>query len=718
MEGPPTPLLSPLSPDLCPTSLPSFDLQLDAENLGGKVGEECSERIDGEPISNPQSSLDGNMNNGHNDEQSSSTIGISCPCQSPSSDVEESSEVQTLKEPGEYRQTGVPPLTALDTEKRPPHEPDFTHKSEDVLVGLSSRASTTDEPEEVSARDIDDFFEGGVVPAADTEDVLFLTRGEGISASTERRPGLDVAEKFNAPHPEFSRDTEIESQLELGFLDCQHLQSDIADSSAKNYNITVPPDIEECSERAGYTTEAANVDLGSPNIRCNIDAFIPRTDVSNVVDSAWKPERLTIPGEIKSDHEQPGPATPLLKNIHNKGLSKKRLQGYGIGDNLPAKCRNRKAMDEDPNFQERNEVRTNDSISLTKSSKRDRETETMNSLPGQNFSALHALDNFVSVRKGTQKRLKVTGSTISVASSTERICTTPGPDAKLPTLPSSPLEVPSSTLPQVIVPSTPRPFVVSSTFLNQRRLSHRVRQIYPSAMLVERDFSLHMKLLSEQSQQSEVGTLADDAMIILSPAVGLMWTTVAKLRQRALPGQASRSSIRDMISRIAPRYENLIVLISEGSHREDNTYPIAETMMHTRNRDYETLIEFAGFCCGAEAEVETIYVSGGEKELADWIVSLMTKYSLCDPTIKLLHEETYWEIFLRRAGLNAFAAQVVLAELKSRDSPGDGCMKDHGKCGLPAFLSISEEERIARFEHRIGGTVLLNRVSKVLDAKW
>jgi hypothetical protein len=86
-----------------------------------------------------------------------------------------------------------------------------------------------------------------------------------------------------------------------------------------------------------------------------------------------------------------------------------------------------------------------------------------------------------------------------------------------------------------------------------------------------------------------------------------------------------------------------------------------------------------------------------------------------------------WEVFLRRAGLNPFAAQIILVTFKdpydmplSSSSPesSDVPEKIINIFGLPAFLLLSAEERIARFQVLLGGSRILSRVNALLDRKW
>jgi hypothetical protein len=87
-----------------------------------------------------------------------------------------------------------------------------------------------------------------------------------------------------------------------------------------------------------------------------------------------------------------------------------------------------------------------------------------------------------------------------------------------------------------------------------------------------------------------------------------------------------------------------------------------------------------------------------------------------------------WEIFLRRAGINPFAAQVIIASLKtpfdvpilpSRDlSASSGHARTVQVSGLSAFLMMGEDERLQFFQALMGGSRILRSVSRVLDQEW
>jgi len=63
-------------------------------------------------------------------------------------------------------------------------------------------------------------------------------------------------------------------------------------------------------------------------------------------------------------------------------------------------------------------------------------------------------------------------------------------------------------------------------------------------------------------------------------------------------------------------------------------------------------------------------------------------------------------MFLRCAGLNAFAAQVVLNDLKA------------GGAGLPDFVLASPTKRLCQFRDRLGGQRALRHTDKAIEEPW
>lgn len=347
------------------------------------------------------------------------------------------------------------------------------------------------------------------------------------------------------------------------------------------------------------------------------------------------------------------------------------------------------------------------------------------------FSALGALEDYMNVRKGHLTRRKVTSDHYFAKTSQPSQLSNPNElqppksEFEINLQVSSPqtVDLPS---PVLTISSSPWWFIISASFLANRRLSRQVQHLYPSAEFIERDFTLHQQDSLQQRPQSkanakkiEFGTMADEADMLLCPSTGLVWTSLQKIKQRSLPGQISRSAVRERILRTSPRYERLIVLVSQNRDT-DPTSDVSTDVQFLDDDDGTAFAEFTAFCSTLPDEVQSFLVAGGEEDLAKWIVAAMAKHGMsAGQEIKLLQDETLWEVFLRRAGLNAFAAQAILGTLKAPEqNKVDSVDTSETDFGLTAFVKMSVEERCTQFETLLGGRRLLGRVSQVLDASW
>ena len=376
-------------------------------------------------------------------------------------------------------------------------------------------------------------------------------------------------------------------------------------------------------------------------------------------------------------------------------------------------------------------------------SSRPKETKDTKNVPGKQgtvttkpFSALESLENFMSLRNKGPVTSKLTAEHHFPEQKSEAVAQQIVQKDPHPVLPAS---EPAShyvnpsriAAPQFVVPTSPMPFVVSTVFLRNRKLARHIQRLMPTAEFIERDFTLHSapkmaNIKNGSSNEAHADMVADEADIILSPSSGLILTTLQMIKQRSLPGQAAKSALRERITRVAPRYERLIVIITSGNN--DNygpdraSEPTISAVSALDQNDCEALIDFTSFCASVLEETQVILAKGDTEDLAQWIASLMTKHCIQDPEVKLLQDETLWEIFLRRVGMNAFAAQVILSELKAPPDTAQhkkiGAIEKDTDYGLTAFVKMSLQERLVRFELLLGGRRILERVSRVLDARW
>jgi hypothetical protein len=330
-------------------------------------------------------------------------------------------------------------------------------------------------------------------------------------------------------------------------------------------------------------------------------------------------------------------------------------------------------------------------------------------LIGGVFSATAALDNFMEMR--ATKRHKLTDSNYFSVSKVVP-SDDPAPQPIALTIANSRLTKADIPLPltNINLPTEKIQYIVSSDLLKQRPLFSAIKSIIPTANFIERDFNKYNTtawLRQGTITRSPVKSpLAAEADIILSPSTGVVLTTLMKIKQKPLPGQKEQSEIKSKIEAVCMRYERLLVFISEVSLDESS----AGTL---NGQDCMAMAEFMGFCASLPCIVNVSFVPGGHETLANWVVAGMAQYGMGGHS--LLEDETRWEVFLRRCGMNSYAAQVVASDLKA---PEGVHPSRYGMFGISQFVQMDCDERIRRFGPVLGGERVLGRVSSVIEAQW
>ncbi|KAF2754618.1 hypothetical protein EJ05DRAFT_541178 [Pseudovirgaria hyperparasitica] len=363
--------------------------------------------------------------------------------------------------------------------------------------------------------------------------------------------------------------------------------------------------------------------------------------------------------------------------------------------------------------------------------------------------------------------------------------------SQLPPAPiHTPISVPTWSLPSPL----PKTSMIFSTNLltHFRPLVRTLQSIHPDLAFIERDFESAISPVTE-------------ADIILSPATAIFLTSIQKIKQRSLPGQASRPGVKNQITAMTERYERVLVFVgtitsttnvqrppgfpaaytaglqnglltrASAGHTSVDTTTTISTNTDTLSYDDVPLdtsdaIAFAQlsiYCSLLPGDVIVVYIPGGLTHMAHATLHAQARYgqpavetptptgtaaaaeavaivqqpNLQTPSVSpivLLPDETLWELFLRRAGLNAYAAQSILCALRSRPhntlatpltAPADvisvdTCVHEDTSptattvTGLPAFLLMSQAEREAQFGAMLGGTRILRRVGRVVDGGW
>lgn len=244
------------------------------------------------------------------------------------------------------------------------------------------------------------------------------------------------------------------------------------------------------------------------------------------------------------------------------------------------------------------------------------------------------------------------------------------------------------------------------------RMIRTLEGLIPGLTLLERDYDSHNTFVwkSGSVRSTEVRPpLADDADITISPSTGIIITSMIRIRQRPRAG-TNKGVVQIRVEKASLRYERLIVLVGGDGDKDE----VVDLMSSS---DSAALLELHGFASGLESNVQVHYVGGGDKTLSHWVATSICRYGLVNQQMLsvLLETETLWEVFLRRAGFNVFAAQAVASQFKP---PSDATDKmTSAPCGLSAFMTMTRDERVRRFGHLVGARTV-DRVSRTVEQLW
>ncbi|KAF7886377.1 hypothetical protein EAF00_010480 [Botryotinia globosa] len=340
------------------------------------------------------------------------------------------------------------------------------------------------------------------------------------------------------------------------------------------------------------------------------------------------------------------------------------------------------------------------------------------------FSARDELSNFMEIRGAKKPRL-IESSHFPVPGSPARL-----PSNQIALGKESQFQKPEPPLPPlptpiINAPTAPISIILSSTTLKNRPLLHSLEALIPSLKICERDFSAHNTTAWNPGsviRSPITSRLTHEADIIISPSTGLILTTLQHIKQKPLPGHKTAVPIRDRLEKVSARYESLIVLVASPTTGISDSDSIAWA-------------DFIGFTLTLPATVIVNYIpvdktNSEDQSMAKYISYLIIQHSgdvLSNPVLELLEQESYWEMWLRRAGMNAYAAQATIAELKEpepRCKMGDEgyeremqIIHERGPYGLTLFAVMGLEDRIRRLGGLVGRGVL-ERVSRVVDQLW
>ncbi|KAG9233091.1 hypothetical protein BJ875DRAFT_465078 [Amylocarpus encephaloides] len=335
-------------------------------------------------------------------------------------------------------------------------------------------------------------------------------------------------------------------------------------------------------------------------------------------------------------------------------------------------------------------------------------------LLGGAFSAANLVGNFMELRGKKKPKLIDSGhSSTAAVQPPPKLGQKPATNIQqdMVQLPIRKSPILLVTLPApVLAPfNGPTSIIVSSTLLRHRELIKHLDSMLKPLVLIERDFTAHNTttwIPGSVARSPITSPMDTEADIIISPKVGIVLTTLQKVKQQPLPGQKGKSAIQSRVAKVSLRYDKLVVLVTEG-RKDEVTNGLDEN-------DCLALTAFIGFTSGLATNTIVQFIAGGEETLAKWIASTVAQHRV---DANLLEDETYWELFLRRAGMNAFAAQQIVGVLKAPEGIDIASPTKAGIYGLTSFVEMSREQRIELLG-LVCGTGVLGRVSDLIDQRW
>ena len=623
------------------------------------------------------------------------------------------------------------PLSPPHSDRPPPWKRKnvtFSEALPDLIPELPPRIA---KPENISSDDVDAFIQDTIKPIA-LKAERAIEQEQLQEADTVLRVPVPVMD-FSLPIAPWT----VKSHAPKAYNEDEEMKNTLTEMKALHFSKHGWPTSGQAERElkwAPFPVALGKVDTNeSIPDDGSVEEYIVPPERVDIATLTWKPDGLRIFDELAdSDVELEEGDFPEEKDL-NSLIRKRKLELEEESLDSPQSEGYMKTDDDRPQSKQKAVVTVIEPSDIANKIVKEtiRKCTKQEDFFNNGFSALGALEDYMNIRKGQLTRRKVSSDhhfaktpQLSQLSKPNELQPPKSEHQINPPVPSPhTADLPS---PVLTISSTPCWFIISASFLANRRLSRQVQHLYPSAEFIERDFTLHQQDNLQQRPQSKAnaskmdfGMMADEADMLLCPSTGLIWTSLQMIKQRSLPGQKSRSAVRERILRTSPRYERLLVLVSQNRNT-DPTSDISTGVQFFDDDDGTAFAEFAAFCSNLLDEVQTFFVAGGEEDLAKWIVVAMAKHGMsADQGIKLLQDETLWEVFLRRAGLNAFAAQAILARLKAPDQKEvDDVDTQETNFGLTAFVKMSVEERYTQFETLLGGRRLLGRVSQVLDARW
>lgn len=281
-------------------------------------------------------------------------------------------------------------------------------------------------------------------------------------------------------------------------------------------------------------------------------------------------------------------------------------------------------------------------------------------------------------------------------------------DHMLPDLPVIPAHLP------------PCQIIASQSFTANIQLFRHLTKLYPNLDITERNSLFAQRITQDctHSNPSPHSQHTEDADLTLSLSTGILITNIARLHQLPLPGSVSSQSasvpghsVRNRIATVSAYYSHLVVIVG-------CTAVSAERLSQQDRQALGLLQSYAarfrepgngGF---GTTDVEIVLATGAVMGLAYHIVNVLANRKHQGPQLRLLSEESDWEARLRRAGMNAWAAQTVLSCLDVEDGAG------HHQVSKALAATVKEQTHgvTKAFCEAVGDQEMARRVLSVLNS--
>ena len=260
--------------------------------------------------------------------------------------------------------------------------------------------------------------------------------------------------------------------------------------------------------------------------------------------------------------------------------------------------------------------------------------------------------------------------------------------------------------------------VISSTLITYRGILRRIRNLYPLAEFIERDFGDQASISRQNANTPAIvrpwcmPEAEEESDIIISPTTGVILATIQKLHQRPLPGSNAPQALQARLTALAPKYEHIVLLVSQRLSGECSPMELSPL-------DASAIAEITAFGQLAYfknlgTSISVILSLGGEEQAAHWLIALIVKHCRhSEPCGSLRQDDTSSEVWLRKLGLNTYAAQTILAKLEATASHSLSLQESP----LAALVRMSVSERMLLLSQLLGRSAA-DRLNFALDTPF